>query len=244
MKISYNITGPDRKRLVSALGEVTGKEPKYLGAPSFAYEVGFFTVTREGALVCSDAADPDWVGGITDALAEQGFHHSGIEYDQPVPDIEVEDPLEDCPPTYGAADAPGLIIHLPFDETAASNLERLLEAKGALIKTALCISDLPVTADENWLSFPWFDRELEPDEAKAYTHFVTALYEMAKTQKRITAKEKDIDNEKYTFRCFLLRLGFIGAEFKTERKILLRNLTGSSAFKSNQHTEVGEEVSA
>ena len=54
----------------------------------------------------------------------------------------------------------------------------------------------------------------------------------------VTAKEKAVDNEKYAFRCFLLRLGFIGAEFKTERKILLRNLTGSSAFRSGQPKEV------
>jgi hypothetical protein len=44
--------------------------------------------------------------------------------------------------------------------------------------------------------------------------------------------EKKVDNEKYAFRCFLLRLGFIGAEYKTDRKILLKNLTGSSAFKN------------
>ena len=50
--------------------------------------------------------------------------------------------------------------------------------------------------------------------------------------KRVTAKEKEVDNDKYAFRCFLLRLGFIGAEFKTERKILLQTLTGSAAFKS------------
>jgi hypothetical protein len=40
-------------------------------------------------------------------------------------------------------------------------------------------------------------------------------------------------NEKYTFRCFLLRLGFIGPEYKDERKILLRNLSGSSAYKQD-----------
>jgi hypothetical protein len=57
---------------------------------------------------------------------------------------------------------------------------------------------------------------------------------MARNQKRITAKEKDADNEKYAFRCFLLRLGFIGAEYKADRKILLRNLSGNSAFKSGQ----------
>jgi hypothetical protein len=60
---------------------------------------------------------------------------------------------------------------------------------------------------------------------------------MAKKQKRVTAKEKQLDNEKYAFRCFLLRLGFIGNEYKQERKILLRNLEGSSAFKSGNRKE-------
>lgn len=68
--------------------------------------------------------------------------------------------------------------------------------------------------------------------------FITALVEMAKTQKRITAKEKTVDNEKYAFRCFLLRLGFIGAEYKADRKILLRNLSGSFAFKAPKPAEV------
>jgi hypothetical protein len=60
---------------------------------------------------------------------------------------------------------------------------------------------------------------------------------MARNQKRITAKEKEIPNEKYAFRCFLLRLGFIGKEYKEERKILLRNLTGSAAFKGGVKNE-------
>jgi len=64
--------------------------------------------------------------------------------------------------------------------------------------------------------------------------FICKLCEMARNQKRVVAKEKPADNDKYAFRCFLLRLGFIGAEYKAERKILLRNLTGSSAFKSGQ----------
>ena len=72
----------------------------------------------------------------------------------------------------------------------------------------------------------------EPDEAKAYTHFIASLGKMSRDLKRISATEKEVDNEKYAFRCFLLRLGFIGSEYKSERKILLRNLTGSSAFRN------------
>ena len=60
---------------------------------------------------------------------------------------------------------------------------------------------------------------------------------MSKAQKRINTKEKAVENEKYAFRCFLLRLGFIGAEYKAERKLLLKNLTGSSAFKKEKNNE-------
>ena len=65
---------------------------------------------------------------------------------------------------------------------------------------------------------------------------------MSVTQKRVNASEKEVDNEKYAFRCFLLRLGFIGNEYKTQRKILLRNLTGSSAFKSGSRKEAANDA--
>lgn len=62
-----------------------------------------------------------------------------------------------------------------------------------------------------------------------------------KTARLITAKERDTGNDKYAFRCFLLRLGFIGPEYKQERKILLQNLTGSSAFKAVPQKEVADD---
>ena len=55
---------------------------------------------------------------------------------------------------------------------------------------------------------------------------------MSVKQSRVQAKEKELDNEKYTFRCFILRLVFIGEMFKKDRKILLKNLVGSTSYKS------------
>jgi hypothetical protein len=66
----------------------------------------------------------------------------------------------------------------------------------------------------------------------AYTRLISALCEMSVKQKRITAKAKDEENEKYAFRCFLLRLGFIGDQYKEDRRILMKNFEGSSAFKN------------
>ena len=133
-----------------------------------------------------------------------------------------------------------LAIEMPkegFTDEAMTNLENLLKGKGKLIKKALGIDALPVELSEETISFPWFRVDAEPDVIQAYTQFIVAICEMAKTQKRIAATAKPVDNEKYVFRCFLLRLGFIGEEYKTTRKILLSKLSGSAAFKSGYQPE-------
>ena len=126
----------------------------------------------------------------------------------------------------------GLTVEIPLDKVAVGNLTKLLDAKGSLIKKALGVSKLPIEIQEDRVAFPWFPELPDADAVKAYTHFISALCEMSKNAKRVTVTEKAVDNEKYAFRCFLLRLGFIGNEYKVERKILLKNLTGSSAFKN------------
>ena len=131
---------------------------------------------------------------------------------------------------YGACED-ALTVEIPLDKVAVGNLTKLLDAKGNLIRKALGITDLRIEVLEDRVAFPWFS-QVDTDSAAAYTHFISALCEMSRNAKRVTATEKPVDNEKYAFRCFLLRLGFIGSEYKTERKILLKNLTGSSAFKN------------
>jgi len=110
-------------------------------------------------------------------------------------------------------------------------------AKKTLICKALGCTSLPVNVTDDKVSFPWFDEIPAPEELEAYETFICKVCDMARNQKRINAKEKPADNEKYAFRCFLLRLGFIGDEYKAARKILLRNFSGSSAFKSGQRKE-------
>lgn len=53
---------------------------------------------------------------------------------------------------------------------------------------------------------------------------------MERDAKRVSSKPTETDNDKYAFHCFLLRIGFIGKEYKTARKVLLRNLTENSLF--------------
>ena len=233
MTITINATGTERKRLVKTISEWLGEDARYCGAPTFAYEIGRFTIEKNGSLTFSDLLDSEVVERLIEHIYDEGF-----DIDQSHPEDEPESEAETATAT---GDVNGIIIQLPasqFTEASLTNLEALVAAKGNLIKKALGVNDLPIEKDGEYIGFHWFRPFADPQEMEAYTHFLTALCEMAKTQKRITAKEKEVDNEKYAFRCFLLRLGFIGEQYKHERKILLRNLEGSSAFKSGSKKEV------
>lgn len=218
MEFKYEVTGTRRKEFVMAIGEILDIPPEYKGAPTFDYVIGNFTVNKEGSL-CFDEKTNNievTVERLIGQLDRRGFQ------------LEVSDEL---------------VIEMPrdgFSETAIANLDRLVQSKATLIKKALGTDRLPIEQTEDRLRFPWFFGSLAAEEVNAYARFIGALCAMAKTQQRVTATEKPVDNEKYAFRCFLLRLGFIGPEYKEERKILLSKLSGSAAFKNGQRNP--EEV--
>lgn len=243
-ELRYNLTGSDRKRLVTSIAEILNSPAKYKGAPSFGYEVDYFTIDKNGTISFDDRADSEEIEKLIERLHEQGFEAEPRFEDLQMTEEEElglgrqhRDPIgEDG---MQASDVPdediGLVIEMPrssFTDTALENLKRLVESKKSLISKALGCQDIDLDIADERVRFPWFEDGTDPDAVKAYTLFITVLCEMAKTQKRVTAKEKDTDNDKYAFRCFLLRLGFIGDEYKAARKILLRNLSGSGAFKS------------
>ena len=207
MELYYNRTGAERKELVAAIAEITGETSKYLGAPSMAYQIGDYQVSKEGILSGPDSDE------LTSELSNRGFEGECREHE--------------------------VNISIPLEYVDVGNLIHLLEAKGELIKKALGIENTFIKEEDETVTFPWF-KDLTPDEVQTYTKFISALCKMSVTQKRVTAKAKEVENEKYAFRCFLLRLGFIGDEFKADRKILLSKLDGSAAFKCG-HKKGGEE---
>ncbi|SFO58676.1 hypothetical protein SAMN04487888_103148 [Eubacterium callanderi] len=230
MQINYNVTGSKRKALVNAISQELNAPVKYLGAPTFAYEVADYNVNKNGVL-----SGPDNKELVDDLLGLHDFKAISEEFDTPPPKAEANETEESI----------NLIIQMPradFTDTALENLKGLVESKAALIKKALDTDSIPIIVNDEFVAFPWFQGECSAEEVKAYTHFVTALCEMAKKQTRVNSTEKSVENEKYAFRCFLLRLGFIGPEYKVERKILLAKLSGSSAFKSGTaKQEVSEQ---
>lgn len=231
MRIEFHRTGAERKALVTAIGEILEVRPQYKGMPSAAYEIGYFTVTKEGTLEFDDRADSGEVENLLEQLADRGIVAAPAEMAQAWLNARAEE-LSKASENEPQEANVGLTVQVPLDKVKVGNLTSILDAKGHLIRKALGIDSTPIEVTEETVSFPWFSELPEPDAVHAYTHLISALCEMSVNQKRITAKEKEVENEKYAFRCFLLRLGFIGAEYKADRKILLKNLTGSSAFKN------------
>ena len=219
MVLHFNVTKEARKAMVKAIETELGIKAKYLGAPGFAYEVGDYRVEKDGTL-SFEKDDIDETSRVVDAcVMATGYSPEEWEGNEAE---ETED-----------GDSIDLTVSVPLEKVDVKNLINLLEAKGDLIKKALGIDELETAVDEEegTVSFPWF-KGITPEEGRTYTNFISAICQMSVNQKRITAKAKDNENEKYAFRCFLLRLGFIGDEYKADRKILLKNLEGSSAFKS------------
>ena len=139
-----------------------------------------------------------------------------------------------------------LSVSLPndLDEHARHNLDAVLAGKATLFKAAFQTESLAYDEDEKKLTFPWFkysSPESMGDETNAYMLFLTKLVAYAKEAKRVTVKDKAVDNPRYAFRCFLLRLGFIGQEYKAARKILMRNLTGNSSWKDGHRKEAAQD---
>lgn len=223
----FNVTGEAKKKLVKAISSHLGIESKYLGVPSCAYQIGSLTVSKDGIL--EGEADK----ALLDALAAEGFHYDEEE-EMPTEQQEEEVLVEEEPEEETEVNR--LCISFPkamYDERTLENLKNLVEAKGSLMKKAFKTESLEILVDDEKVSFPWFEL-IDSDHFNAYTQFVTAISKMAKEQKRVLGKEREVENDKYAFRCFLLRLGFIGDAYKKTRKILLENLEGSAAFKTKK----------
>lgn len=138
-----------------------------------------------------------------------------------------------------------LTIEVPdtgFTPEAKENIRKIVASKKTVLEKALEADSLPIVEKNGKITFPWFTLHGLDGEADAYSHLVTAICKMAKEQKRVTATEKPIENEKFTMRLFLIRLGFIGDEYKTARKILLRNLSGNASWKSGHKPERNTEA--
>jgi hypothetical protein len=210
MTIPYAITGKQRKQLAEDISVALHTIPKYLGYPTCNYQIGDCTLERDGKLIIPDCVADETATALLEHLRNRGYVGEAVE---------IEDRLT---------------ISMPkelFTNTNIKTLQQIVTARVPLLRKAFLADSIEAVVTDTTVHFPWFPFTAEPDEVNAYSTFVTKLCDMAKQQKRVVATPAETDNDKYAFRCFLLRLGFIGDEYKISRKVLLKNLTGNSAFR-------------
>ena len=92
--------------------------------------------------------------------------------------------------------------------------------------------NLHSTFTKGTVEFRLFNSTTHAGEIKAYIQFCLAVSHQALTQKKASAKKTVTDNEKYAFRCWMLRLGLSGDEFKTCRLHFLKHLEGNAAWRN------------
>ena len=215
-EIDFKVKGEERKKLAYAIGELLGMSVKYTRTPKFDYLIGSCIMDKNGVFHASG----DLSESKLDLILERFYKGEPIQQSELPEDETVE--------------ADVLSISVPrnmFTDDKLENLQKLIEGKQMLFKHAFRAEQLEVVITQNQVSFPWFPLASEPDAVSAYTEFITKLCGLAIKLKRVSLKDKEVENEKYAFRCFLLRLGFIGDDSKVARRILLQNLSGNSAFR-------------
>ena len=218
-EIRFTLESKQRPKLAQEIGNLLGTAPHYERVPSCAYDIAGYRLDKEGVLHIPEGVEEETVEDLILQLRECGFQD----------DAEV---TEEVP-----VQQEKLTIAIPKDsltDTALENLQKIIANKQTLFQRAFRMDSTEVEITDEKINFIWFPYTVDGDEIAAYTQFISRLCDMARDAKRVSSKPTETDNDKYAFRCFLLRLGFIGKEYKTARKILLRNLTGNSAFRCGE----------
>ncbi len=276
----YEKAVENRKVLVARLTELTGAEAVYTRVPRCAYEVGGFTVEKDGSLTVGDEADETIIATLT----AEGLIGEVIE-EAVIDTSTAENPIEEEARVATEETAPENIetepLSFPLDaqisfplaqHTAATltNLINMIYSRGALLSKATSgefyvskslVDDLAdcrfiraqdvaafmkdrdesdfagLAFDEEKVTFTGFRAVPDAEHFQTFMKLAAAMNKMAITQKRVQAKKVDDSNEKYAFRIWLLRLGMTGEEYSADRKRLLENLTGHTAFRDEGERE-------
>ena len=296
LKFELNIA--DRKTLANRMEELTGIHPYYTRAPLYAYDIGNYTIDRDGNLLVEpENADAELLttllneglirgGESIESTDEQPENTEPTENlaDEPVAEEEPDDTAEDEPDAEESEseeqpEEVPLDLELAFPTSqhngvSLRNLVNLIYSRGLLISKATgghfhvetdlvetlrddsctytvanfiealksyeaqcgtAMEGLVITEEK--VSFTGFPTASDYAHLTAFGHLAILMNQQAISQKRIQAKDVNDENEKYALRTWLLRLGMNGPDFKETRKILMENLSGHAAFRTDEEAQ-------
>ena len=265
-----NIHPENRKEMVKAICELTGMNATYLFTPTYAYQVGPITVSRDGTIDCEDEA---MLSTLKPMLIERGWLEAEETPEAPDDSKEMPEAVDDI-----SVEQMDITTPIPgWTVAQMSNLLRMLCSKQALINRMLgcdmlsieepfviAISENPpenttdleasvrkaidtgvirgfrLSDEQVTLSTPF--TQDEPTCWTAYADLLNGMLRIAETATRISLKRlDDPENEKYHANSWLMRMGLRGPQYKETRRILMGHLTGFAAFRSAADMQAHKE---
>ena len=259
MTVTTNTT--DRKALAKALADKLGTTAKYMGPPTFGYQVGDYIVDRDGNIEGEDfEALRDFLQSIG-CFPEEETEPAGeqTEPETETPDSGAQDqvsisvPADDLTPTQmknliftlftkqyliGKMTG-GDLLNIPDNLIARlmENTPETMEDFKALLDTAKEDGLTGFEFAEGKVTLTYAAHQDEPERNMLYAMLTARILKAAKEATRVFPERQEPENEKYFARAWLLRIGYNGADSKAERNLLLKHLKGHSAFPNDEAAE-------
>lgn len=241
----------ERKEIVNALAEHLRVTPRYLGAPSFAYEI---QTDNEKYTIDKNCIITDSTG--KEITLEKIMNPNQAEFTR-INSLELSLPMNGHTGTTlqnlinmlsGKQHLLKMVFEmdeLVMDENFAAELGQEQITTIEDIKTAIktigkekC-KGLILDFDEEIITFKLTSDVITQEKITAFTSLAALINKNAIKQKHVSYKLAQVDNPKYALRTWLTRLGMNGGEYKAIRKVLLEVLEGNGAFR--KVTKEGEE---
>jgi len=259
MTVTTNTT--DRKALAKALADKLGTTAKYMGPPTFGYQVGDYIVDRDGNIEGEDfEALRDFLQSIG-CFPEEETEPAGeqTEPETETPDSGTQDqvsisvPADDLTPTQmknliftlftkqyliGKMTG-GDLLNIPDNLIARlmENTPETMEDFKALLDAAKEDGLTGFDFEDGKVILTYRTHQDEPERNMVYAMLTARIVKAAKEATRVFPERQEPENEKYFARAWLLRIGYNGADSKAERNLLLKHLKGHSAFPNDEAAE-------
>ena len=258
MTIKTNAT--DRKTLAEQLSRLTGEPSRYLRTPTYAYQVGPYTINRDGS-ISGDDLDP-----IRDFLTVNGYIQEAAAETFSAPealsDSGTVEGMSVCIPMTGYTTVgftcllkilysrQNLINAMTRSEClciGAELMDRIQEEKPDTVEriqeiirqeiNAGMVTGISIAGGKITMDFP-FD-ETEPAKWQAYAELLIRIEKHSRSAHHTIAKriEPSEAEMKYFCRNWLAQLGMGGPDQKENRAVLLKHLTGYAAFRTAEEME-------
>lgn len=254
--MNIKLATDNRKEAAARLAEITGTESRYTKVPRCAYEVGPYTIEKDGSITVAEDADLAPLQALADEGLVEPFEAPATEPAAKEAEAEPINLTVEVPMKHHTGATLRNLINLIYtragllnkalgtgfrvdeeliealkDDTCTQTTESLLQAIGHFeTEHGKAIDGLTFTPEG--ITFSSLPETTDAEKLRTFTILAGMMNKQALDQKRIQAKAVNEENEKYALRIWLTRLGMNGAEFKEARKVLMANLTGHCAFRT------------